>query len=98
VNKAKSNYTKALQRLEELNRKIYDNSNKLFSNGEFLPASETNPPSIGSSSDNGESPTEKASPGKCASSNIFDNQLLDQLILEDNIESVLEQLKAECLS
>lgn len=93
VNKAKSNYTKALQRLEELNKKIYDNTD-LDSSDEYLHLS-TSHVNIAEGSKN---QSEKENSPCSTSKTIFDNKVLNDLILEDNIESTLEQLKSQSLT
>lgn len=110
MNKAKSNYTKALQRLEELNSKIYDGaSSELNCTEEYMALSDSNTAQSHSchveecaqsqvaEAPSGSSPSPSTTNSSKAS--IFDNhQILDELILEDNIESTLEQLKSQCLS
>lgn len=158
VNKAKANYTKALQRLEELNSKIYDTSTCELSTAEeeYLPFSGSATSSQttahnGASVFEGEAvtgsefcpqhhkpvevsvtpendvvvetsendkeevrttsttdakvtpttstTTATASTTDPRSGAVFKGcQVLDELLLEDNIESTLEQLKSQCLS
>ncbi|KAI2799107.1 hypothetical protein RDWZM_004388 [Blomia tropicalis] len=104
VNKAKLNYTKALQRLEELNQKIY-NSIDQFPEDEYIPIAErpnTNNLDNSTSSilvmDDVKLDSSEAEEVEPTSSKIFDNKLLDQLILDDNIDSTLEKLKNQSLT
>lgn len=129
VNKAKANYTKALQRLEELNSKIFDTSsdNLNTTEEEYLPFSEGSsnsqkcageccpehllpPNELAVTSEDSEviktTTTKTPTPSHtttAATSNrsakVFEGcQVLDELLLEDNIESTLQQLKSQCLS
>ncbi len=158
VNKAKANYTKALQRLEELNSKIYDTSTCELSTAEeeYLPfsgsatssqATAHNGASVfegeavtgsefcpqhhkpvevsvtpendvvvetsendkeevrtTSTTDAKVTPTTSTTTATASTTDprsgaVFKGcQVLDELLLEDNIESTLEQLKSQCLS
>ena len=93
-----------MQRLEELNQKIY-NSIDQFPEDEYIPIAErpnTNNLDNSTSSilvmDDVRLDSSEAEEVEPTSSKIFDNKLLDQLILDDNIDSTLEKLKNQSLT
>lgn len=103
VNNAKENYTKALQRLEELNNKIYDQTNVACFVDDQKCSSNIDDTL---SEDNVEYQSIEILPKKTISKQankndddtIFDHPTLDQLVLEDDLDSNLDRLKNECLS
>ncbi|KAH7643165.1 SH3 domain-binding protein 5-like [Dermatophagoides farinae] len=118
VNKAKQNYTKALQRLEELNNKIYDqrlpptdgvqnladNHNDDDGGGgnhynEIVEETKTNIEKNINNEDEQKylKPSNKSNQ-EYHDETIFDNEILDQLILEDDLDDNLNRLKIECLN
>ncbi|KAH9412525.1 SH3 domain-binding protein 5-like [Dermatophagoides pteronyssinus] len=100
VNKAKQNYTKALKRLEELNNKIYEQ--RLSPTDGYVHnddddddrIDQTKPDTESINIDGQNYPINQMNHDET----IFDNKILDQLILEDDIDENFDRLKIECFN
>ena len=88
VNKAKLNYTKALQRLEELNNEIYDSSQLKQTSLGLVDSGDGCIMKSNITSDTSSTTT-------CEDDNIFDNKLLSQLVLQDDVDSELDRIRNE---
>lgn len=95
VNQAKANYSKALQRLEEVNSQIYSTSSSSCHQPQSnitdssLPLPSTSFPVSSQNDENS-----AISPGTSnGDGSIFDHELLSQLELDDNIDSIMDELE-----
>lgn len=86
VNKAKRNYTKALERLEDLNQKIFEDR---FVTVEIDKETDAQ---LNELEDRSSSPV----PDRIHDDTIYDHPTLDQLVLEDHLDENISHLKEEC--